>query len=62
MFQVVDVISGKYDEAIGSVLIVDCRYPYEYDGGHVPVSLTCTYTIVKGKTVFGFFFKLIKSR
>nr|XP_022336118.1 M-phase inducer phosphatase-like [Crassostrea virginica] len=33
---VVDVISGKYDEAIGSVLIVDCRYPYEYDGGHVP--------------------------
>lgn len=61
MFQVVDVISGKYDEAIGSVLIVDCRYPYEYNGGHVPVSLTCT--IVKGKTVFGlFFFKLIKSR
>lgn len=55
MFQVVDVISGKYDEAIGSVLIVDCRYPYEYDGGHVPVSLTCTYTIVKGKTVFVFF-------
>lgn len=49
MFQVVDVISGKYDEAIGSVLIVDCRYPYEYNGGHVPVSVTCT--IVKGKTV-----------
>ncbi|XP_078312409.1 M-phase inducer phosphatase 3-like [Crassostrea virginica] len=33
---VVDVISGKYDDSIGSVLIVDCRYPYEYDGGHVP--------------------------
>ena len=43
MFQVVDVISGKYDEAIGSVLIVDCRYPYEYNGGHVPVSLTCVH-------------------
>nr|XP_022336082.1 M-phase inducer phosphatase-like [Crassostrea virginica] len=36
---VVDVISGKYDDSIGSVLIVDCRYPYEYDGGHVPGSI-----------------------
>eukprot|EP00105_Crassostrea_gigas_P028768 XP_011450517.1 PREDICTED: M-phase inducer phosphatase 1 [Crassostrea gigas] len=33
---VVDVISGKYDDTIGSFLIVDCRYPYEYNGGHVP--------------------------
>ena len=39
ILQVVDVISGKYDDSIGSVLIVDCRYPYEYDGGHVPVCL-----------------------
>ncbi|XP_062611440.1 M-phase inducer phosphatase 1-like [Saccostrea cucullata] len=33
---VVDIISGKYDDVIGSCLIVDCRYPYEYEGGHVP--------------------------
>ena len=52
MFQVVDVISGKYDEAIGSVLIVDCRYPYEYDGGHVPVSLTCILYNCQRKTGF----------
>ena len=45
IFQVVDVISGKYDDSIGSVLIVDCRYPYEYDGGHVPVSVQSENTI-----------------
>ncbi|XP_048748059.2 M-phase inducer phosphatase 2-like [Ostrea edulis] len=33
---VVDVISGRYQHTIGSYLIIDCRYPYEYEGGHVP--------------------------
>ena len=56
MFQVVDVISGKYDEAIGSVLIVDCRYPYEYNGGHVPVSLTCTIQNCQKKNSWVFLF------
>uniref|UniRef100_K1RBD4 M-phase inducer phosphatase n=1 Tax=Magallana gigas TaxID=29159 RepID=K1RBD4_MAGGI len=37
---VVDVISGKYDDTIGSFLIVDCRYPYEYNGGHVPGAIS----------------------
>jgi hypothetical protein len=37
MFQVADVVSGKHDDVIGNVTIVDCRYPYEYDGGHIQV-------------------------
>ncbi|KAJ8317383.1 hypothetical protein KUTeg_005287 [Tegillarca granosa] len=30
-----DVLSGVYDDVVGSFRIIDCRYPYEYDGGHI---------------------------
>ncbi|KAJ8317422.1 hypothetical protein KUTeg_005326 [Tegillarca granosa] len=30
-----DVLRGDYDDVIGSYRIIDCRYPYEYEGGHV---------------------------
>jgi hypothetical protein len=30
-----DVINGKYDDVIGSYLIIDSRYSYEYEGGHI---------------------------
>ncbi|NXL23089.1 MPIP2 phosphatase, partial [Setophaga kirtlandii] len=29
------VLSGHYSSFIGSSVVVDCRYPYEYEGGHV---------------------------
>ncbi|KAL4238965.1 M-phase inducer phosphatase 1 [Mactra antiquata] len=31
----VDVVNGKYKENFGKVTIVDCRYPYEFEGGHI---------------------------
>lgn len=30
-----DVVDGKYDDVIGSFRIIDSRYSYEYDGGHI---------------------------
>ncbi|CAN2388316.1 positive regulation of cell cycle G2/M phase transition [Pristimantis euphronides] len=30
-----DVLEGKYKDHIGHCVIVDCRYPYEYEGGHI---------------------------
>lgn len=33
------VIDGQYSEDIEEAIIVDCRYPYEYDGGHIQVRL-----------------------
>ncbi|KAL5016402.1 hypothetical protein ScPMuIL_005991 [Solemya velum] len=29
------LIGGEYSDTIGRYEILDCRYPYEYDGGHI---------------------------
>ncbi|KAE8628685.1 hypothetical protein XENTR_v10000172 [Xenopus tropicalis] len=29
------VLSGKYKDTIERCVIIDCRYPYEYEGGHI---------------------------
>jgi len=30
-----DLMEGRYKDTINSYSIVDCRYPYEFDGGHI---------------------------
>ncbi|XP_052791986.1 M-phase inducer phosphatase 1-like [Mya arenaria] len=30
-----DVVHGCFNDVIGDVTIVDCRYPYEFEGGHI---------------------------
>ncbi|XP_018606206.2 cell division cycle 25 homolog d isoform X1 [Scleropages formosus] len=32
---VASLLQGKYCNAVESFLIIDCRYPYEYQGGHI---------------------------
>ncbi|XP_008851483.1 M-phase inducer phosphatase 1 isoform X1 [Nannospalax galili] len=29
------VLNGKFDSLIKEFVIIDCRYPYEYEGGHI---------------------------
>lgn len=29
------LINGEFEDVIGSYEIIDCRYPYEYEGGHI---------------------------
>ena len=36
---------GEYEHIVEKAIIVDCRYPYEFEGGHIKVRL-------KLKTVF----------
>ena len=31
----VELIDGKYDHLVEKYTIVDCRYPYEYEHGHI---------------------------
>ncbi|MPC83745.1 M-phase inducer phosphatase [Portunus trituberculatus] len=30
-----DVVRGKYNSKVATCRIIDCRYPYEYEGGHI---------------------------
>eukprot|EP00471_Norrisiella_sphaerica_P005689 CAMPEP_0184490312 /NCGR_PEP_ID=MMETSP0113_2-20130426/17549_1 /TAXON_ID=91329 /ORGANISM="Norrisiella sphaerica, Strain BC52" /LENGTH=392 /DNA_ID=CAMNT_0026874125 /DNA_START=37 /DNA_END=1215 /DNA_ORIENTATION=+ len=36
---VVDIIRGKYKEMISDYVIVDCRFDYEFEGGHIQGAL-----------------------
>ena len=31
------LLRGQYRDTVEDFLIVDCRYPYEYQGGHIKV-------------------------
>ncbi|XP_069755302.1 M-phase inducer phosphatase 1-B-like isoform X2 [Narcine bancroftii] len=33
------VLHGEYDHLLGGIYIVDCRYPYEFEGGHIKGAL-----------------------
>lgn len=43
IFQMSAVLRGCYDDQIEQVTVIDCRYPYEYDGGHIQVSFEIPY-------------------
>ncbi|XP_021357822.1 M-phase inducer phosphatase-like [Mizuhopecten yessoensis] len=30
-----DILTGRYDDVINDYRIIDCRYPYEFEGGHI---------------------------
>lgn len=34
----IDLLHGKYSSEIEQLHIIDCRYPYEYDGGHISIA------------------------
>jgi len=31
------LLRNEFSNVVGHYTIVDCRYPYEYDGGHISV-------------------------
>ena len=33
------LLRNEYSRVVDSFVIVDCRYPYEYDGGHIRVGI-----------------------
>jgi rhodanese-related sulfurtransferase len=48
------VLAGQYSNFFTEVIIVDCRYPYEFDGGHIEVryNYCCCSLLVAGHSTF----------
>jgi len=34
----IDLLREKYSSEIEQLYVIDCRYPYEYDGGHISIA------------------------
>jgi len=39
------LLQYEYSDVIEKCTIVDCRYPYEYDGGHITVRMKCCFLL-----------------
>ena len=34
------VLMSQYSEIIDQFTVIDCRYPYEFEGGHIQVGIS----------------------
>ena len=47
------LMNGDYSESINCFTVIDCRYPYEFDGGHIDGSKNIFYREEVNKYFFG---------
>ncbi|EAX87258.1 Rhodanese-like domain containing protein [Trichomonas vaginalis G3] len=50
-----DLLHGKYHEYFEKLFIIDCRFPYEFNGGHIKGAMNCN----SPTTLFDNFFNQI---
>uniref|UniRef100_A0A4W3JX26 protein-tyrosine-phosphatase n=1 Tax=Callorhinchus milii TaxID=7868 RepID=A0A4W3JX26_CALMI len=41
--QMAAVLRGEYNDVVSRTYIIDCRYPYEYEGGHIEADSVINY-------------------
>lgn len=46
LFQMAQLLNNEYSDILSNYTVIDCRYPYEYDGGHIKVD-TIIYILLK---------------
>jgi M-phase inducer tyrosine phosphatase len=44
LLQVDNLLDGIYDDKLAAYHIIDCRFDYEYNGGHIPGALNINTT------------------
>lgn len=37
LLQMADLLDGKFEDLVEEFFIIDSRYPYEFEGGHIKV-------------------------
>lgn len=37
----VAAVSEKFNHLVEQIIVIDCRYPYEFQGGHIKVGGAC---------------------
>ena len=48
----VDLLEGKFSGIYNRLLVIDCRYPYEYEGGHIPTAINVNNPEVMEEILF----------
>ncbi|KAK2460607.1 hypothetical protein APHAL10511_007077 [Amanita phalloides] len=48
-----DLLDGKYKSRIAKFLVIDCRFDYEYSGGHVPGAININTTTAVEELLLG---------
>lgn len=45
-YQMCAAMNGQFSDVVERLFIIDCRYPYEYEGGHIKVSTTVFFFVL----------------
>lgn len=51
--QLDNLLDGKYDSRIDKFLVIDCRFDYEYNGGHIPGAININTTAAVEELLLG---------
>lgn len=52
-FQMNSLLNGEYDSQIAQYHVIDCRFDYEYAGGHIPGAININTTAAVEELLLG---------
>lgn len=46
VLQMKQILNHEFDDRLSDYAIIDCRYPYEYNGGHIKVTAQAVRAVI----------------